>query len=50
MSIAQQLAKTVEQTHSLAQILHAAVAVVAREMRCGACSVSSSIPGRGCPG
>ena len=45
MNISQQLAKTVEQTHSLAQILHAAVAVVAREMRCGACSVFLIEPG-----
>jgi phosphotransferase system, enzyme I, PtsP len=45
MNISHQLAKTVEQTHSLAQILHAAVAVVAREMRCGACSVFLIEPG-----
>jgi phosphotransferase system enzyme I (PtsP) len=44
-----QLAKTVEQTHSLAQILHAAVAVVAREMRCGACSVFLLEPGENRP-
>jgi GAF domain-containing protein len=41
-----QLAKTVERTHSLAQILHAAAAVIAREMRCGACSIFLLEPGK----
>jgi phosphotransferase system enzyme I (PtsP) len=45
MNISQHLAKTVERTHSLAQILDAAVTVVTRQMRCGACSAFLLDPG-----
>jgi phosphotransferase system enzyme I (PtsP) len=45
VNISQQLAETVERTHSLAQILHAAVAIVGRQLSCRACSVFVLDPG-----
>jgi phosphotransferase system enzyme I (PtsP) len=44
-SVSHQLAKTLEQTHLLAPILAAAATVVARHLRCGACSVFLVEPG-----
>src|SRR6185503_18869047 len=45
MNISQRLAKTVERTHLLAEILDAGVDLVRQQMRCGACSVFLLDPG-----